>query len=159
MRFEKVSFQEAAEATYKAVGWVNEGNLKCALENLSLPQRATAKSAGYDFYCPYDVVIKKGQSKAIPLLIKVVGMPRNVALFIFNRSGLSLRKGLRLDNSVGVIDGDYDQCIWFQATAETEDVIITQGDRICQGIFLNYLTGEEDRATAKRDGGFGSTGK
>ena len=105
------------------------------------------------------MVIKKGQSKAIPLLIKVVGMPRNVALFIFNRSGLSLKKGLRLDNSVVVIDGDYDQCIWFQATAETEDVIITQGDRICQGVFINYLTVENDDAKDKRQGGFGSTGK
>lgn len=159
MKFEKVSLKEAIEATYKAVGWADEDNLRKALLDLPLPQRATSKSAGYDFYCPYDVVIKKGQSKAIPLLIKVVGMPRNAALFIFNRSGLSLRKGLRLDNSVGVIDGDYDQCIWFQATAETEDVIIMQGDRICQGVFINYLTVEDDQANAKRRGGFGSTGK
>ena len=160
MKFEKITVQEAIRLYYNAFGWSPTSQaLQEALDELELPTRSTEGSAGYDFRSPIDTVIKKGESKKIPLFVKVVGMPKRVALFLFNRSGLSLKEGLRLDNAVGVCDSDYNLCIWYQATAETQDVIINKGDRICQGIFMNFLTVEGDSASAKRDGGFGSTGK
>jgi len=36
--------------------------------------------------------------------------------------------------------------------------IIEKGDRIAQGMFINYLTTDDDNTTAERLGGFGSTG-
>ena len=159
MKFEKVSYEEAVDATFKAVGWVGD-SLKDDLDKLPLPTRSTAQSAGYDFYCPYDVVVRKGKTTKIPLLVKVVNMPNNVALFILNRSGLSLNKGLRIENAVGLIDADYSQTIWYQAKAETQDVIIKQGDRICQGVFIPFLTvSNERKPKTTRKGGLGSTGK
>ena len=158
MRFEKLTYEEAVKATIDA-GYTPTPNLKHALQSLEMPSRATQNSAGYDFHSAYDVVVKKGHSVKIPLLIKVTNMPRNVVLLIFNRSGLSLKKGLRLENAVGVVDSDFEQGIMFQATAETEDVIISQGDRICQGVFLNFLTVQDDQAGGRRKGGFGSTGR
>jgi dUTP pyrophosphatase len=40
------------------------------------------------------------------------------------------------------------------------DFVINKGDRIAQGIFLSYLTSDDDAAGegAVRQGGFGSTG-
>ena len=42
-----------------------------------------------------------------------------------------------------------------------EDFVIHKGERVAQGIFLSYLTTDNDRAGAgdERQGGFGSTGK
>ncbi len=158
MRFEKVRLEEACMQTEEIVGSANEANIKAALEGLSLPKRSTKGSAGYDFRSPFDVAARKGDIVRIPLFVKVEDMPKGVVLLIFNRSGLSLKKGLRLDNAVGVIDSDYKFGIVFQATA-TKDIAIVQGDKVCQGIFLNYLTVDGDDSDGERNGGFGSTGR
>jgi len=158
MRFVKTILEEALKATESVLGSANKENIKAALENLELPHRSTKQSAGYDFFSPFDIHAKKGDTIKVPLFVKAMDMPSNVVLLIFNRSGLSLKKGLQLDNAVGVIDSDYRQCIVFQATAK-KDITILQGDRICQGIFVNFLTVDDDIAEGERDGGFGSTGR
>lgn len=152
MRFEK-TFPEIPPTQF------SKEELERAYDELIPPSRSTSNSAGYDFRCPFDLDVPKGQSASIPLLVKVVGMPPNCVLLLFNRSGLSLKRGLRLDNAVGVIDADYDQCVYFQATAETQDVHIRANDRICQGIFLPFLITDDDDAKGERSGGFGSTGR
>ena len=164
MRFEKIDIEEAIEAYDQAIegcsGSYREKKdlLKHVLNTMELPSRSTACSAGYDFRSPFDVSVEAGEVVRMPLFVKVKDMPPNVVLLLFNRSGLSLKKGLRLDNAVGVIDSDYDQCIWFQATA-TKDIVIIQGDKICQGIFLPIMFVADDNAQGKRNGGFGSTGR
>ena len=40
-----------------------------------------------------------------------------------------------------------------------ETVLITKGEKIGQGIFVKFAKVEEDKATSKRKGGIGSTGK
>ena len=159
MKFEKIKLDEARKVVDEFRPYMSDEELGRALETLKMPTRATEGSAGYDIRCPFDVIIHKGESRAIPLLIKVVGMSLHTALFVFNRSGLSLKHGLRIDNSVCVIDSDYDLCIWYQATAHTEDVVIRANDRICQGVFIDFLTVQDDKPRAKRKGGIGSTGK
>ena len=37
--------------------------------------------------------------------------------------------------------------------------IIQRGDRIAQGMFINYLVTDNDKTTTERLGGFGSSGK
>ena len=155
MRFEKITKEEADNAYFecscRSDTWRD-------LHDLELPTRSTEGSAGYDFHCPYRIKAKKGSVVRVPLLVRVVEMPKNVVLLVFNRSSLSLIKGLRLDNAVAVIDRDFDKCIWFQATA-TEDIELRKGDKICQGIFVPFLLVDGDDAKGKRDGGFGSTGR
>jgi len=152
MRFAKLTCQEAAEQAGLGPAEAAE-----ALRRVGLPTRATRKSAGYDFQTPFAVDAKAGDVVRIPLLVKVEGMPEGVVLLLFNRSGLSLKRKLRLDNAVGVVDADYPDGIVFQATAG-EDIKLAPGDRICQGIFFCYLHVEGDAAKEERTGGFGSTG-
>ena len=128
------------------------------LDRLSLPTRSTEGSCGYDFHSPSYYRIKPNEAVRIPLCVRVVDMPRDVALFVYNRSGLSLNKGLTLDNGVGVIDSDYHDGIWFQATNHGKEPIeIGLNDRICQGVFQRVVL-MDDTPTNKRIGGLGSTG-
>lgn len=125
-----------------------------------LPSRSTSGSAGYDFHSPFEVKIKKGKTVSFPLLVKAIDMPKDMALLVFNRSGLSLKYGLQLDNAVGVIDSDYKQCIWVQITNNGKHTYyIHANDKVAQGIFVNYGTVDNDKANGERNGGFGSTGK
>jgi len=125
-----------------------------------LPTRSTECSAGYDFHSPFEVRIKKGRTVSFPLFVKALGMPKDSVLLVFNRSGLSLKYGIRLDNAVGVIDADYKQCIWVQVTNYgKKDYYIHTNDKIAQGVFVRYLTVDGDTASGNRTGGFGSTGK
>ena len=63
-KFEKVTFQQFCSAY--------EGeNLEEVYESIKLPKRATKGSAGYDFYLPFDIVLKPGETVKIPTGIRV----------------------------------------------------------------------------------------
>ena len=160
MRFAKISLAEAIYQTEKTLGLpiVNPEKVANSLGLLELPKRSTKRSAGYDFHAPFSINARKGDVVRIPLYVKVVDMPEDTVLLIFNRSSLALKYGLRLDNAVGVIDADYADGIMFQATA-SEDISIAEGERICQGVFLKYGVTDDDDAEGERDGGIGSTGR
>ncbi|HAT55483.1 MAG TPA: dUTP diphosphatase [Lactobacillus sp.] len=93
-------------------------------------------------------------------------MRYNEVLMLVNRSSGPLKRRLILPNGVGVIDADYysndsnDGEIFVQlVNYGLRDVKIKKGDRIGQGIFVNYLTvDDEDEPEHDRDGGFGSSG-
>lgn len=171
MKFEKVSLDQFSEDIVLARtfgqnelegdGKANFRQIKTSeYESLALPSRSTKNSAGYDFHCPFDVAIPEYGKIRIPLGIRCVGMPKKTVLLIFNRSGLSLVQRLTIDNSVGVIDSDFEKDIWIQMTNNTNEIVIIEsGAKICQGIFLNYLICDDDKAFGSRKGGMGSTGK
>ena len=134
------------------------------LEEIPIPRRATAGSAGYDFVAPAETVIPAGGSALICTGIRAE-MESGWVLALFPRSSLGFKHGVRLSNTAGIIDSDY-------AFAKNEGhimvklrnpsdrpVVIGQGERFCQGIFLPYGTAEEDGEFVPRQGGFGSTGK
>lgn len=82
------------------------------------------------------------------------------------RSSCPLKSWLILANGVGIIDGDYynnpdnEGHIFFQIiNLSPADIILHKGDKIGQGIFLNYYLVEGDEASGGRLGGFGSTSK
>jgi len=86
-------------------------------------------------------------------------------LSIFIRSSLAFKKGLMLANSTGIVDSDYynnedNEGHIMIAYYNTNDVAYTieKGDRIGQGIFMKYLTVNDDTASGLRTGGIGSTG-
>ena len=123
-----------------------------------LPRRATKYSAGYDFYAAVSAEIKPGEKYVIPTNT-AVEMDEDDVLLIFPRSSYSIKFGLELVNSVGVIDADYkDQIFICYRNTGDEPFFIKRGDRIAQGVFVKFLKTDDDNASVKRNGGVGSTG-
>jgi dUTP pyrophosphatase len=92
---------------------------------------------------------------------------RNYSIRLHARSGMSLKQGLILANSEGVVDVDYQQEIFVMLTNISElAVTISVGDRIAQAeVVRNYVaqfelveSDEEPTPHSERSGGFGSTG-
>ncbi len=130
-------------------------------EEIVLPRRGTPHSAGYDFYCPYDVLVPAHGTVFVPTWVKCLDMPQDKVLKVFIRSSLGIKKGLCLSNGTGIIDSDYVWCIGISLYNRTEkDVSIARGERFAQGIFEDYYTIDGDSPLeSQREGGFGSTGK
>jgi len=134
-----------------------------AVEDIPLPRRATPGSAGYDFACPVAVTLLPGQQAVIPTGIRVVMAPGWVLLNC-PRSSLGRRHGLRLANTVGVIDGDYAQAeneghiLVALVNGGDHPVTLAPGERFCQGLLLPIGLAEESAPESARTGGFGSTG-
>jgi dUTP pyrophosphatase len=134
------------------------------VEEIPLPCRATAGSAGYDFVCPAEVTLAPGEAVTIPTGVRCEMLPGWV-LLLFPRSSLGFRHQARLANTVGVIDSDY-----YHADNEGHIMVrivnggdhpfsIARGERFCQGVFLPYGLAEENAPEADRTGGMGSTGR
>lgn len=144
-------------------------------KDIKLPIRETTGSAGYDFYSNETIEIPSigyfnNDGKYIlnfrgikPTLISTgvtADFPSDVVLLLYNRSSNPIKRGLVLSNGVGVVDSDYSPKEIMGAFYNfSEDAyVIHKGDRIMQGIFQNFLLTDNDHATGKRTGGFGSTG-
>ena len=138
-------------------------------KKINLPVRKTAYSAGYDIEAAEDTVVPKFVAGCNPTLIPTglkAYMGENEVLYLYNRSSNPKKKGLVLANSVGVVDADYygnpdnDGHIMFAFyNIKDEDITIKKGEAIGQGVFAPYLICDGDKASGKREGGFGSTDK
>jgi deoxyuridine 5'-triphosphate nucleotidohydrolase len=131
------------------------------------PKRATQGSAGYDLKaCIGDTVfLESGKSFKFPTGINIwlshrVGDPMLVGL-IFPRSSINLK----LTNTVGVLDSDYQGEIFLNyKNEELVGKMINPGDRIGQIVFTYACIDELvqvtdfDTKTRRGHGGFGSTG-
>ena len=90
--------------------------------------------------------------------------PEGYAGFIYARSGLATKNGLRPSNCVGVCDEDYSGEYIVAVHNDTDKYqFINNGDRIAQLEFRPYEQAEfelvdELDETERGDGGFGSTG-
>lgn len=135
--------------------------------DITLPIRKTKHSAGYDFSTPVAITIVPNGSVLIPSDVKAYMLDDEV-LKLYIRSSLGIKLGLQLQNVTGIIDSDYegnktnDGNIMFALKNTTDKTIhIKQGDCIAQGIFVKYLTVDNDDTINKktRDGGVGSTSK
>lgn len=133
-------------------------------EELPMPQRATQGAAGYDFVCPVDCELRPGETALIPTGMRAEIAPGWV-LLMFPRSSLGFKHRLMLCNTVGVIDSDYyhaknqGHILVKVFNGGDHAVALSRGERFCQGIFLPYGLAREERVTARREGGIGSTGK
>lgn len=162
--FEKVSFEQFAKDWSKNFPNISADEVYA---NIKLPQRATSGSAGYDFYAPCDLTIKKGESLLIPTGIRAK-IDEGWVLNIFPRSGLGFKHRIQLDNTVGIIDADYynssnEGHIMIKLSCDAHDdghtVSVSAGDGFAQGIFMQFGIVFDDAADGIRDGGFGSTTK
>ena len=131
-----------------------------------LPQRKTAKSAGYDIIAltDEDVFVYPGMSVNLETGVKAC-MEDDEVMLLFIRSSLGIKQGLTLSNSCGVIDADYynnpdndGHFILNVINTSNEVQCIPARSRVAQAIFVKYLTVDDDKATGERIGGIGSTG-
>lgn len=129
-----------------------------------LPVRKTARSSGYDFFCPNDICLAPKTITIVPTNIKAY-MLDDEELQLSIRSGLST-KGIVCMNPPGKIDADYysnesnDGNIGFILyNLNNKPFLLNKGDRIGQGTFHKYLVTDDDNASGTRTGGMGSTGR
>ena len=136
-------------------------------QDIHLPHRKTARSAGYDIEAAADCVLLPHQVTVLPTGLKAYMQPDEY-LGIHVRSGFSIKKQLSCINSQGIIDADYygnadnDGHILVALVNHSDvPVQVEKGMRIAHGIFYRYLTVDGDTAGigAERQGGLGSTGE
>ena len=172
--FEKVSFEQFKKDWIDTFGenWLSEmhtnevENLEEIYENIKLPKRGTALSAGYDFFSPITFTLAPNETIKLPTGIRCY-MEENYALICLPRSGLGFKFRLQLDNTLGLIDADYyyssnEGHIMVKLTNDTKenkDVTVKVGNGMMQGIFIEYGITMNDVECEVRDGGFGSTDK
>lgn len=169
IRFEKVSLKEFGKDwihTFKPTKEEVDGildNIDNVYNNIKLPVRGTKGSAGYDISTPTDIDLQPGEDITFPTGIKAF-MPSNYVFLIFPRSGLGFKNYLHLANTIGVIDSDYvnsdnEGHIMVKVRNDGDKFLhLNAGDRVCQGIFVQYGVTSDDSAESDRAGGFGSTG-
>ena len=164
-KFERVSFEQFRKDCKKLGNFPDGSVILSAYNNIRLPERATACSAGYDFFVPLDIQLPQRHAVTIPTGIKCK-MDEGWLLQMCPRSGYGIKYGLRLANTVGIIDGDYYNNIGNEGhiliklindAPFTKGLNISAGTAFCQGIFLPFGITTDDKASAKRKGGFGST--
>ena len=133
---------------------------------IALPIRKTCASAGYDIAAAENVCLRAGEMALIPTGLKAYMQPDEY-LAIHIRSSLAVKQRLVLANSQGIIDADYydnpdneGHILIALINGGSQDVVISAGMRIAQGIFCKYLLTDQDESTGKeeRTGGIGSTG-
>ena len=154
-KFEKISLNEFIKDT---------GLTEKEYNDIILPHRATGNSAGYDFHLLEDLTLKPGEIKKVPTAIKA-GMNQGEVLMIYIRSSLGFKYNLRLCNGTGIIDSDYynnennEGHIFIAIQNEGKETMnLKTGDRFAQGIFMKYLTVEDEQQINNiRQGGIGST--
>ncbi len=163
-KFYKVSFDQYKkdfEDTFNTLDKVQE-----IYDNIQLPKRATAGSAGYDFFAPIDITLKPNETIKIPTGIRVK-IEDGWVLKCYPRSGLGFKYRMQLNNTVGIIDADYynssnEGHIFTKITNDSNEgktIEIKAGQGFMQGIFVEFGITFDDDTTALRDGGFGSTTK
>jgi len=131
-----------------------------------LPAYSTDFSAGLDLRANIDlpVLLKPMQRQIVPTGL-FIELPKGCEAQIRPRSGLAIKKGLTVLNSPGTIDSDYRGEIGVILINLSEDeVIINDGERICQMIISKHETIEWEKVdsleqTVRGAGGFGHTGE
>ena len=174
-KFEKVSFEQYYNDMYNtfyANAYIDLSDeeahgVKTEYEDITLPKRATKHSAGYDFFAPFGFELQVGQSIKIPTGIKCC-MDESLFLGIVPRSSLGFKYRMQIDNTMGIIDGDYynnennEGHIFIKITndgREGKPMKIKKGEAFAQGIFFPYFLTDDDNVTEVRTGGIGSTSK
>ncbi|MCH5178546.1 MAG: dUTP diphosphatase [Prevotellaceae bacterium] len=131
----------------------------------SLPQYATAQSAGVDLCANVDspVVIAPLGRALIPTGL-YIALPDGWEAQVRPRSGVALKHGVTVLNAPGTIDADYRGEVGvILVNLGGEDFTINDGDRIAQMIFNQYGKAEFVEvdtldSTERGAGGFGHTG-
>ena len=137
---------------------------------LGLPAYATPGAAGADLRANLAPADRAGGVALAPMARAVIPtglrmqVPEGFEVQLRPRSGLALRHGLSMPNSPGTIDADYRGPVGvLVVNLGSAPYVVRHGDRIAQMIVAPVVRPafevlEALPATARGDGGFGSTG-
>ena len=132
-----------------------------------LPQYATPGSAGLDLRACIDapMLVEPGQAMLIPTGLAIhIGDP-GLAAVLLPRSGLGHKHGLVLGNLVGLIDSDYQGPLMVSCWNRGSQAYTVQPlERVAQMVIVPVVQAafrrvDEFGASARGEGGFGSTGR
>lgn len=136
------------------------------MNETELPKYETIGSAGMDVRANIteDVILVPGAIKLIPVGLKVE-IPVGYEIQVRPRSGLALKHGLGMANSIGTIDSDYRGEIGVIAINLSDKAYtIKPGERIAQLVLnkveqIEWVEVEALGTTERGAGGYGHTGK
>lgn len=173
MKIEIIYTSEYAQRAYEGGAITNAG-----------PQYATEHSAAFDVRAMIDeaITLQPGEQRMVGTGIKLnmgtahdglggIAQGMKVAALVIPRSGRGSKEGLNIANTIGLIDEDYQGevffTVWARPTAPegSKPLTIEPGERIGQLLFTYAprfdfsVVREFSQATARGEGGFGSTGR
>lgn len=129
-----------------------------------IPTRGSIKASGLDLSSLGDHILSPWQTKIIPTGI-AMDIPEGYEIQVRPRSGLSAKTSLRIANSIGTVDQDYQGdvsvIIW---NASDSIAVIKAGDRIAQAVLCPVVLPQVEEVssfnslTNRGTNGFGSTG-
>lgn len=129
-----------------------------------LPGRAHPDDAGFDLVAAEDVVIPAGGRALVGTGVSLA-LPSGTVGLVCPRSGLAVRHGVTVLNGPGIVDAGYrgEIRVPLHNTDLREEFVVARGDRIAQLVVVPFLAPtlevvEELDATARAQGGFGSSG-
>ena len=135
---------------------------------MDAPEYATEGSAAVDLRAALDEgeerVLLPGEKSLIPTGISIAPETADVVAIIAGRSGLGVKSGITLSNSIGVIDSDYRGEIQVGLINHGDQPFtVHRGDRIAQMMFVpvchaDFTVCDELDETERGAGGFGHTG-
>ena len=131
------------------------------------PAKATGGSAGFDLCALLNepLTLHGGKTALIKTGIAIALPDKELAAFIFARSGLASKHGIAPVNCVGVIDSDYRGEIMVPLINHFDETYTIQsGERIAQLVIMpvpavSLIETDSLDETDRGEGGFGSTGK
>ena len=161
--------------------------IRKVIPNVEIPRFATSGSAGFDLRAMRIMALYQGDRK-INLAEKMnrsieqglvtlrpgeralfgtglaFSIPKGYEMQIRDKSGISLKRGLKVFNAPGTIDSDYTGevgVIIYNSTTFLAEINI--GEYIAQGVITNYyvpifVSSNDLQETERGSGGFGSTG-
>lgn len=133
-----------------------------------IPTFGSEDASGCDLYANLTteggiVTIRPGENSFIKTGI-AMAIPKGYGGFLYARSGLACKHGLRPANCVGVIDSDYrGEIVVVLHNDSLENKVVHHGDRIAQLVISAYIKptfveSNELDDTKRGEGGFGHTG-
>ena len=137
-------------------------------EDIPLPSYATDGSAAIDLRAclKEQIGIQPGQSVLVGCGIAINIKNSNIVGIIVPRSGLGIKKGIVLANTIGVIDSDYQGEIKIGLYNRSQSqYTVKPGERICQMLFMPVINAtlklvqDFSNTTYRGTGGFGHTGR
>ena len=131
----------------------------------TMPTRAHDGDAGLDLYAAEPAILGPGDRASIGTGI-AIEIPAGHAGLVLPRSGLAARHGIALVNAPGLIDAGYrgEIRVLLLNTDGSEPFEVGVGDRVAQLAVTPFAAAvpfsvEALSASARGDGGFGSSGR
>ncbi len=140
-------------------------NMNIISKSGRLPEYKTKGASGFDIqaYLDEPVTLKPGERKLVPTGL-FFEIPEGCEAQVRARSGLAIKHGIGLVNSIGTIDSDYRGEIKVPLiNFGDEEFTIKDGERIAQVVLMPVIRAElhlsdELSDTDRGEGGFGHTG-